>query len=245
MSFSKNLDKTIEQVIHLYAKKISEIHNIEYKELLKLWSDEENGNNSSPEQNKTTQIDNSAQREVLEKMSKAELTQLCKDRGLKVSGSKDCQMARLLGEEEPKPTPKKKSSPPKTKATKKEMKADKVSNTKVIKNIIGNKPAIPVRRNQFGNYEHAETSLIFNNSDRNVIGKQLEDGTVAELTKEDINICNKFKFPYKLPENLDKKGDLDDVKIEELDGDSEEIIEEELESDEFIEEFEYEEVSED
>ena len=47
--------------------------------------------------------------------------------------------------------------------------------------------------------------LVFSKLDKNVIGKQNEDGTIIELTKNDIELCNKFKFKYILPENLNEK----------------------------------------
>ncbi len=72
-----------------------------------------------------------------------------------------------------------------------------------------------------------------------LIGKQNDDGTIDDLNAELIDLCNKHKFEYELPTDLDKKSGLDDVEIEELD---DELIESD---DEVVDEFVEEELSED
>ena len=62
-----------------------------------------------------------------------------------------------------------------------------------------------------------------------------------ELTSEDINLCNKYKFSYYIPDNLDNKSNMKDVNLKELDEEElEEDLEEELEE-EYEEEYEEEE----
>ena len=99
-----------------------------------------------------------------------------------------------------------------------------------MKNIHFLISKISVNRNQFGNYEHPETGLVFNTS-LIVIGKQRDDGSVDTLTESDIDSCNQFKFKYQLPENLDTEvldGEIiDELDEEEDDGDEEEEEEEE------------------
>ena len=100
---------------------------------------------------------------------------------------------------------------------------------------------IPIRRNQFNNHEHPETCLVFCVKTKKVIGKQQDDGSVSQLTTDDIENCHKFKFEYFVPENLDNKTKLDDEKVEELEEeeeDDEEIIESEddIDEEELIEE---------
>lgn len=108
----------------------------------------------------------------------------------------------------------------------------------VLKKLKANAQRHVVARNRFGNYEHAETRLIFDPDDRMVVGRQdYASGNVLELTDEDIEVCKQYKFNYRLPENLDsnKKG-LKDIKVGEADDelneeDLEEGFEEELEDD--------------
>lgn len=98
---------------------------------------------------------------------------------------------------------------------------------------------ITIRRNQFGNHEHAETSFIFDKKTKNVIGKQNKNGTIDVLTKHDIEICNKMKFIFDLPKNLDNKSTFSHEKVDELDEefeeDDDEILEEELDEEDLIE----------
>jgi len=58
-----------------------------------------------------------------------------------------------------------------------------------------------VRINEFGNYEHRPTSLVFNSSSV-VYGKQTGD-VVVPLTSEDIEVCKQHNFKYTIPESLD------------------------------------------
>ncbi len=99
----------------------------------------------------------------------------------------------------------------------------------IIKKLMSAQPCLAIRRNQHGNHEHPESGLVFNSKTKKVIGKQMDDGTVADLTTEDINLCNKYKFDFILPENLDANTTLDDEQVDELD-------EEDIESDDDIEE---------
>ena len=92
---------------------------------------------------------------------------------------------------------------------------------------------------------HEETSLVFNNKTQKVYGKQNPDGTVSDLTPEDINLCNKYKFSYYIPDNLDKKSNMKDVELKELDDEDELEEEVEEEYDEYEEEEEEEEIYED
>ena len=113
---------------------------------------------------------------------------------------------------------------------------------KVIKKLVEKIPSITIKRNQFDNYEHADTKLVFNNKTQKVYGKQNPDGSISDLTDEDINLCNKYKFQYIIPDNLDKKLDLKNIEVDELNDfeDLDEEIEDELEEEEEEEEEEFE-----
>jgi hypothetical protein len=58
-----------------------------------------------------------------------------------------------------------------------------------------------VRMNEYGNYEHRPTSLVFNSTSV-VYGKQVE-AVVVPLTSEDIEVCKQHNFKYTIPESLD------------------------------------------
>jgi hypothetical protein len=157
---------------------------------------------------------------------------LCKTHGYKSTGTKDVLISRLLGktDEEIKETlaakessTKKPGSDPK-KPSSKQLK--KIETSKVVEKLTVNVPSIILRKNRFNNYEHAETGFIFDKN-KLVIGKQNDDGTVDNLTEEDIDRCNAYKFKLELPENLDEHISLKDVKIDELDDelDEEKLLE--------------------
>ena len=122
--------------------------------------------------------------------SKQELVAECKKRNLKVSGKKSELVARLTGKEF-----KKKKSPTIIDKIKK-------CESKVIK----------IRKNNFGNYEHADTKFILDKDTQKVIGLQNDDGTIQPLKAEHVDLCNKFKFAYDLSKSPDEK-------VEELNSD--------------------------
>ena len=106
-----------------------------------------------------------------------------------------------------------------------------LENNNVIKKLIEKQPTLHVIRNKFGNFIHEETSLVLDPKTLKVYGRQMSDGKIAELTLDDINICNKYKFQYVIPENLDKKAEEDEDELEleiENEEEEEEEVEEEL-----------------
>lgn len=183
----------------------------------------------------------------LAKYNKDQLKAICKSKSLRVTGTCDELRSRIMeinkagSNLEPK-TPassSKKTLEPKTPAKKTVAPKQEPS---ILKKINQTLPSILVKRNKFGNYEHLESHLILDKEDKVVIGKQLDDGTIADITDEDIEICKKYKFEHRLPENLDKnKKNIDDVAIEDMDeelgeDDFEEDVEEELSDEEVIDE---------
>ncbi len=127
--------------------------------------------------------------------SKQELVAECKKRNLKVSGKKSELVARLTGKTHEKKTPEKKKSP------------------KIIDKIKKcESKVIQIRKNKFGNYEHADTKFILDKDTQKVIGLQNDDGSIDPLTDAHVDLCNKFKFAYDLSKSPDEK-------IEELNSD--------------------------
>lgn len=240
MSLSLSLTKTIDEVIQTFIKKVSDKYNLNNNELVSIWKGESNIKESKTD--KTEHIEekkksNEISQDVLLNCNKAELIALCKANGHKCSGSKIILINRLLGKDE-------NESP--NKSIKSESKVNKVSaikSTPIAKKLTANIPNILIRRNQFNNYEHPETGLVFNNETKVVIGKQNGDGSIDHLTAEDIDKCNAFKFKFDIPTNLDHKSTLKEVKVDELSEDEDdelqveedEIDEEDIEEEELLE----------
>ena len=228
MSLSSKIQSTIEETINLYIIEVSNKFNLDKNELLKLWDNKGEFNvNNTVTPLKEVKKDND-----LLKLAKSELIEMCKAKALKVSGSKQDLVDRIINAESNKliaVADKKgqKTSPP------------------IIKKLVEKVQNIHIKRNKFNNFEHEETSLVFNNKTQKVYGKQNPDGSISDLTPEDINLCNKYKFAYYIPDNLDKKSNMKEIEIKELD--EEEDLEDEVEEEyeEYEEEEEEEEFYED
>lgn len=226
MSLSDKIQIVIQDIIYTYIDTVSSKYQINKDDLIKLWS----GNEDVVIDIKKNVVQENKKDNTLLKMTKTELVELCKSKGLKISGSKQELADRILNAENNKKeslfTSKKspqKGSPP------------------IIKKLIEKIPSVQIKRNKFDNFIHEETSLVFNNKTQKVYGKQNPDGTVADLTPEDIDLCNKYKFSYYIPDNLDKKSNLKDVDVKELDeSDDLEDVEDDVDEDEY-EEYEEEE----
>lgn len=237
MSLSHALLKGVNDVIQTYIKLVSKKYNIDENELLLLWDKNEpiqtSAQTSAQTSSNLTTIDmNDISIERLHKANKSELVALCKSKGFKCTGTKDVLIGRLMGKEKDEI---KDSSKEVNKDSSKEVNKDsskKNNKSDIINKLIANIPCIPVRRNAHGNLEHPESGLVFDKKTQTVIGKQQDDGSVSELTDVDIEECKRFKFTYRLPVNLEKRDNLDNVKIEELESDIEEDIEKEADEEE-------------
>lgn len=248
MSLSEALQNSVENVIQTYISNIAERYNLNRDELNSMWT---SGQMKKKPQLETIDM-NDISIERLHKSNKAEITALCKSRGLKCTGTKDVLINRLLGKEEGEKKEAKKEVKD-LKEVKSEKKVvgkkepEKKQTVDIVKKLTADIPVIPIRRNAYGNFEHPETRLVFNRKTETVIGKQQDDGSLSELTDDDIESCKRFKFKYDLPNNLDKKENLDNIKIDELDSDIDDVdnnVEDEdeiVEVEEDDEEYEYEE----
>jgi hypothetical protein len=248
MSFSNiisdDIQKILNQHIDTYINVVSSKFNIDKKELNNLWNNKAKdlvqtklSFNKEPESpiKEPSESDNlrDKMKVNLLKLNKAELVEMCKTKKLKVTGTKNdlieliCNFD-LKGQTD---TQKKSQSPPKKLSP-------AIKDQKVIKKLVEKIPSITIKRNQFDNYEHAESKLVFNNKTQKVYGKQNPDGSISDLTDEDINLCNKYKFQYIIPDNLDKKLDLKNIEIDELNDfeDLEEELEDEIENEDEEEE---------
>ena len=212
MSLNQTVTKAVNEVINKFIKNIATKYDLDPNELLAEWED--NKISTKPIVNKSldTNIPDIMDQNTLSQYKKTDLQDLCRKRSLKCTGTKEQLISFLIGKEatlSEKPTVKKAET--------------KIVSIPVVKKLTSSIPTVAIRRNQFGNHEHPDTSLVFDKNTKKAIGKQNEDGTIEDLTEDDIDICNQWKFSYITPDNLDKKTKLTDVKVEELEDD--EILE--------------------
>jgi hypothetical protein len=250
MAMERQLTNQLNNNIEKYIQSISSKFNIDRSDLLSLWNtemnisgDRNNSDNVGTESLSTASNNNVDHSHILN-CTKSELVDMCKIRKLRYSGTKKVLISRLTGQDV--------VSQPKSKKNKKE----KVNNEKTIRpkkskqvklpsilvKLAENRVSINISRNQFNNFEHKETSLIFDQATQRAIGTQNSNGSINVLTPDDINQCNKYKFAYVIPENLDEKTSLEDVKVDELEEEAEEKegeINDEFDEDELLIEEEY------
>ena len=216
MSLSYSVKTAVDNVVHQFILKVAEKYDLDANELLVEWEGGEGGGN--------IKANNDVDHEKILSMNVPELKALCKKKGLKATGKKQELLALLLKGEESSTPVKTESKPTKTKSP--------VTAT-VVKKLSNANSTVAIRRNTHGNHEHPETSFVFDPKTKKVTGKQNENGKVDPLTEEDIDLCNKYKFSYVLPDNLDSKAKLEDEHVDELDDEEDdEVIESDDELDE-------------
>ena len=157
----------------------------------------------------------------------AELKQMCKEKGLPVTGTKPILVARLKEEKASAGVAAAGGSVSDRKTAAKS--AVKTATTDVMKKVIEQQETVHVRLNKFGHWEHT-TGLVFNNDvEQLVIGIQNNGtGDVDQLTKKEIEICKEYKFKYQIPPNLDTEElDVDVIETDESEDELEPEIEEE------------------
>lgn len=74
----------------------------------------------------------------------------------------------------------------------------------IIQSIIHKRPVITIDKNVFNHHVHKDTLLVFDQTTQMVYGKKLhfDDEMTQPLTYHDIEKCLRYKFRYKLPDNL-------------------------------------------
>jgi len=209
MSLSYSVKAAVDNVVHQFILKVAEKYDLDANELLIEWEGGEGGNIKD---SKNDDIDH----QKILSMNVPELKALCKKKGLKATGRKQELLALLLKGEASSTPVKTEAKPTKTKSP--------VTAT-VVKKLSNANSTVAIRRNTHGNHEHPETSFVFDPKTKKVIGKQNENGEIDPLTEEDIDLCNKYKFSYVLPDNLDSNTKLEDEHVEELDEEDDEVIE--------------------
>ena len=103
-------------------------------------------------------------------------------------------------ESEPKKEP---TSATKAVVKKRDPEAPLIPNTDNIKKLIAERTGnISIKKNKWGRYEHESSHLILDPISKEVINKQNEDGTVSELSRDDINLAKTLNFKVRVPTNL-------------------------------------------
>jgi hypothetical protein len=217
MSLNQTVTKAVNEVINNFIQQISSKYDLDPNDLLQMWDCNSILTKVVPKKSVVADIPSDIDENALLQYKKPEIQALCRQRGLKCTGTKEQLIALLLSKDES-------SAVKKEVVSKKSEPIKKVSSTPVAQKLVSSIPTVAIRRNQHGNHEHPETSFVFDKKTKKAIGKQNEDGTIDDLTSEDIDICNQWKFQYVLPDNLDKKTKLNDVKVDELDYEDEEVL---------------------
>ena len=214
MSLSYSVKTAVDNVIHGFILKVAEKYDLDANELLVEWEGGEGGGNIKV--GETSKVNDDLDHAKILTMKVPELKAMCKKKGLKATGKKEELLALLLKGESGSTQVKTEAKPEKTKSP--------VTAT-VVKKLSNANSTIALRKNAHGNHEHPETSFVFDPKTKKVIGKQNENSNIDPLTEEDIDICNKYKFSYVLPDNLDSNVKLEDEHVEELDEEDDEVIE--------------------
>lgn len=203
MTYSQAISAHVDKIVLSFIDKIvSSNPTVSKDALVLLWNNNSTGTVVAV---KGGGGDEASPSSELTKLSKTELVELCKAKNLKHTGTKPELVQRLVNFE------KEKTHQPQI-------------TPKLVHKAV---PPIALHRNKFGNFEHPDTNFVFNEKTEKVYGRQNADGTVSPLTVDDINLCNKFKFSYDVPLNLqDNTNTTTDKALLELE---EEEEEEELE----------------
>lgn len=211
MSLKENAFSGLNSVIFTFINLISQKYNINSNELKSLWEGEVV---ASPAVPVAVVASSSPAAKELENLTKTQLIEMCKTKNLKVSGTKNELIARILESESVRqPQPPTVQNNTTTTAV--------VRSPTIIKKLVDKIPKLEIKRNSDGYYVHEETSFVFDTKTQKVYGKLDKNNKIEELSADDIDICNKYKFSYVLPNNLDKKINILDVKVDELDDDVE------------------------
>ena len=220
MSFSDLIISTVNKTVDSFIEQVAEKYNLSAQELRSMW------NGSQPKstlakvkpEEKPAPLSNTPE---LSGLKKPELVSMCKARGISSTGTKEDMIARLTGESAP--TKEKKSPAEKSKPVPQEKPVVKTVQTKI--------EPFKVSKNSFGNHEHTPTGLVLDKDTKKIIGTQNPKGHIDPLTDKGIEICNKYKLQYVLPENLNTKKAtvVEGIPEEEEEDVGEEIVEEEEE----------------
>lgn len=230
------LYKQIDSTILEFCETISQKFGLNKMDVYALWSGDQTASPKSEKSEKGDKEDKTAAvteitPEKVLTCTKDYLMAYCKSKGLKQSGKKEEIIQRVLDSlKTTGSTATSTPAPVKTSGSKSKAPAPVAP---VLASVAEKSGTLEIRKNKFGNEEHFESGLVFNKETKMVIGKQNPNSKLESLTDKDIETCKKYKFLYKLPENLSVDKGLQNVKVDELDEeDEEELDEDDIEEEE-------------
>lgn len=112
----------------------------------------------------------------LQSLPKKELVDMCTNKQLDTRGTKFDLVKRLMATTE----------------------------NSIVQSIVHRRPVITIEKNVFNHHVHRDTGLVFDQTTQTVYGKKtrFDDEQTQPLTYHDIQQCLRYKFRYRLPENL-------------------------------------------
>ena len=232
-SFEKNLNKAItsnltdlfKQAMSSYTSSIAEKNDLEVDDLLEIWNDS-NGeafkltkSKAKPKakaKGKGKKKDDDSDENICQAIVKATKTPCTFKVSDKSKSGKFC--GRHLKNEDDeddddKPKKSKAKAKPKAKGKAKTKKAkddddeDGDDDGSDKEEEEPPKVKISLKKDAFGRFIDKETKFVFNQTDKCVIGKGNDDGTLSPLTDEDKKLCKSLKYNFKVEE---KKVESDD-----------------------------------
>ena len=197
-TYREQLEGSVDNLIRNFISDVSSKFNISKDDLNNMWDKKDNKDNKIVNKEDIGNVDDDM--EKYKNMKKNELVKICDELKISKSGKKEELINRII---------------------KKQNRKDNI-----IDKLNLSLNSIVIKKNEYNNYVHIPTSFVFNRDTKCVIGKEVEEGQIVQLNKNDINICNKYKFKYNIPDDLNNDGnesedDIDDILEEDSDDDVE------------------------
>jgi len=198
-TYREQLEGSVDNLIRNFISDVSSKFNISKEDLNNMWDKKDNKDNKivNKEGEDVREVDDM---EKYKNMKKNDLVKICNELKISKSGKKEELINRII---------------------KKQNRKDNI-----IDKLNLSLNSIVIKKNEYNNYVHIPTSFVFNKDTKCVIGKEIEEGQIVQLNKNDINICNKYKFKYNIPDDLNNDGnesedDIDDILEDDSDGEVE------------------------
>lgn len=236
-TLSKSLYSVVSQSVDEFSQIVASKYNVSKEEVLELWNSKVSSElkvvetkEKKPSRPRTTKSaeakDDSATCSYEFKKGKNSGTKctarVCAD------SSKYCRKHKSQDDKEETGTKTEKKAAPKATSSKAKKSAEaKEKETAAVKKLSDTKSSLVIRRNKHGNYVHSETQLVLDKDSKEVYGRQNDSGEIDPLTAEDIELCRKFSFKYRLPTTLSSNNQEEDVEDEDIEEEEEEIEDEE------------------
>ena len=212
-SLLKNLSQTVLQTVDDFSQKVADKFKVDKNEVLALWNSEVSEELKVQKTEKKEKKASSPQKKV-----DPDAPQCAYKFGKGKNKGQNCPSKVVEGMEyckkhAPK-TGKAEKAPAKAKKT--EMKQTTIVSkvdeaTDVIKSLNSKVTTMKnLSKNKYNRFEDLETHLLFSQETREVYGKQLEDGTVAELSLQDIELCKKQGYGFVPPSTIKN---IEEVKV--------------------------------